>query len=161
MQASTALTAWGNTFANGLLEAAAQALADGTPVLLVAYDVAARGPMATVTHSDGLLAVALVLLPGGAAHAPAAAHTRAPAPVPGFAPRTLRITLRAGTAGASDAASNAGGGIAIAPWARLVAGNAMLPCLPLMAALARPDAAGLRMDVGRGSHIDVQLEAAP
>jgi hypothetical protein len=37
----------------------------------------------------------------------------------------------------------------------------MLPCLPLVAALARADAALLRMDVGRGSHLELQLEAAP
>ncbi|MFM2287752.1 MAG: hypothetical protein RL684_895, partial [Pseudomonadota bacterium] len=153
MQASTALTAWRNTFANGLLEAAVQAHADDTPVLLVAYDVTARGPMATVTHSDGLLAVALVLLPDGAA--------RVLTPAAGFAPRHLRIALRAGTVGPSAAASNAGGAATVEPWAQLATGNAMLPCLPLMAALARADGASLRMDVGRGSHIDVQLQAAP
>ena len=67
MQPSTAITGWGNTFGCGLLEAATQAVADGTPVLYAAYDVAARGPLATVTHSTGLLAVAFVLLPAGVA----------------------------------------------------------------------------------------------
>jgi hypothetical protein len=60
---STALTAFDASFGAGLLEAASQCLADATPVLLVAFDVEATGPLATVTRSDGLLACALVLAP--------------------------------------------------------------------------------------------------
>jgi len=152
VQASTALTAWGDTFASGLLEAAVQAVADATPVLLVAYDVAARGPMATVTHSENLLAVALVLLPDG----PGAGASGTLPPGTTGAPRGLRIALQGGRVGARAADADAAG-----PWAGLLAGNAMLPCLPLMAALARSPAASLRMAAGRGSHLELQLEAAP
>jgi hypothetical protein len=150
VQASTALTAWGHTFANGLLEAAVQAVADATPVLLVAYDVAARGPMATVTCSENLLAVALVLLPGGGGAGPSGNMPTGA----GAAPRGLRIALQAGRVEAPAADADAG------PWQRLLAGNAMLPCLPLMAALAHGDAALLRLAAGRGSHLELQLEAA-
>jgi len=151
VQASTALTAWGDTFACGLLEAASQAVADGTPVLLVAYDVAAKGPLATVTHSEGMLAAALVLLPGG----PGTGSLPAAAPI---RPRGLRLALRAGRAGNVHGAGH-GARAAAGAWAGLVAGNAMLPCLPLMAALAHGEAALLGMNVGRGCHLELRLEA--
>ena len=68
-QPSTALTAWGDSFAAGLLEAMVQCQADNTPVLLVIYDVAAKGPLATVTPSAGMLGGALVIRPGHVAGA--------------------------------------------------------------------------------------------
>jgi hypothetical protein len=61
--ASTALTAFENSFAAGLLEAASQCAADDRAVLLVGYDVEARGALKCVTRSRGLLAAALVLSP--------------------------------------------------------------------------------------------------
>jgi len=67
-EASTALTAYEHSFANGLLAAATQCLADGRAVLLVGYDVTAVGALATVTRSDGLLAMALVISPERGAH---------------------------------------------------------------------------------------------
>jgi hypothetical protein len=60
-----ALGAGAYTFAAGLFAAALQVCADDTDVLLVAYDIDARGPLAQVTHSQGMLGVALVL---GASH---------------------------------------------------------------------------------------------
>jgi hypothetical protein len=60
-RAATAISAHGATFAQGLLEAALQLAAGEESVLLVAYDTAATGPLATVTRSDGLLGAALVL----------------------------------------------------------------------------------------------------
>ena len=60
---ATALLAGRHTFAAGLLAAMTQALAEETPVLLVAYDVEARGPLAEMIESEGLLALALVLDP--------------------------------------------------------------------------------------------------
>ncbi|MDQ2736911.1 MAG: beta-ketoacyl synthase chain length factor [Pseudomonadota bacterium] len=61
MAASTALTAFEQSFAAGLLEAATQCVADATPVVLVAFDVQATGALASVTKSEGLLAAAFVL----------------------------------------------------------------------------------------------------
>jgi hypothetical protein len=51
------------TFGEGLLEAASQALTDGGPVLYVAFDIEARGPVGTMQPSRGVLAGALVLSP--------------------------------------------------------------------------------------------------
>ena len=56
-----ALGAGQYTFAAGLFAAALQACADQTDVLLVAYDIEARGPLARIAHSQGILGVALVL----------------------------------------------------------------------------------------------------
>ena len=61
--ASTALAAFDQTFATGLLEACVQCTADAQAVLLVAYDTEARGPLRSVNRSRGLLAVALLLAP--------------------------------------------------------------------------------------------------
>jgi hypothetical protein len=62
-----ALGAGAYTFAAGLFAAALQVCADETQVLLVAYDIDARGPLAQVNHSSGMLGVALVL---GGSHEP-------------------------------------------------------------------------------------------
>jgi hypothetical protein len=56
-----ALGAGQYTFAAGLFAAALQACADQTDVLLVAYDIEARGPLARIAHSQGILGVAVVL----------------------------------------------------------------------------------------------------
>ena len=56
-----ALGAGQYTFAAGLFAAALQACADQTDVLLVAYDIEARGPLSRIAHSHGILGVALVL----------------------------------------------------------------------------------------------------
>lgn len=58
---STAISASGGTLAAGLLEAALQALADERPVLLVACEAAAGGPLADVLHARETLGLALVL----------------------------------------------------------------------------------------------------
>lgn len=61
--ASNALSAADGTLAAGLLEAAALAHADATPVLLVVYDAAANGPLADLLGADASFAFALVLDP--------------------------------------------------------------------------------------------------
>ena len=62
-EASTALAADAHGFAAGWLEAATQCLADARPVLLVACDTEAVGPLRSVNPSRGLLAVAMLLAP--------------------------------------------------------------------------------------------------
>lgn len=61
--ASSALAAFERTFAAGFVEAASLAAADHRAVMLAAYDVDARGALASVTASRGLLAYALVFSP--------------------------------------------------------------------------------------------------
>lgn len=60
---STALSCHAASFAAGLLEAACQCEADARPVLLAGFDTDARGALASVNRSRGLLGVALVLSP--------------------------------------------------------------------------------------------------
>jgi len=59
----TALSAGDHSFGAGLLEACVQALAGGENILLVAYDIDARGPLAPVARSKHLLAAAVIVSP--------------------------------------------------------------------------------------------------
>ena len=61
------VSAFGHSFATGLLEAFAQIASDGAPVLYVAYDIEACGPLATMGPSRSLLGVGLVLAPESSA----------------------------------------------------------------------------------------------
>jgi len=94
--ASSALSAFEHSFAAGLLEAATQCLADGGPILLVAFDVQSTGALATVTKSEGLLAAAFVLAPARGQRTQAAfdltlvSGATAPVPLRSEAARTLR-----------------------------------------------------------------------
>jgi hypothetical protein len=129
----TALSAWEHTFAAGLLESLVQAACAATPVLYVAYDVQARGPLASMAPSDGVVGAALVLGPdtsrsGMTLHWRIADHPRAPA--------------------AQSAARHGA----------LVAGNAMAACLPLFAALAGEARSTLRYAVGPHALLELQLE---
>ncbi|MBS0557589.1 MAG: beta-ketoacyl synthase chain length factor [Proteobacteria bacterium] len=73
MRASTAVSAGVATFGAGLLEAATHVGAEAEPVLFVAYDVAAVGPLRDVIPSRSGLAVAFVL---GPASSRAVVHLR-------------------------------------------------------------------------------------
>jgi hypothetical protein len=59
----TSLSGYYCTFSEGLLEAASQALSESTPVLFVAFDIEARGPVGTMQPSRGVFAGALVVSP--------------------------------------------------------------------------------------------------
>ncbi|MDH5540971.1 MAG: beta-ketoacyl synthase chain length factor [Rhizobacter sp.] len=111
MQASTALAAFEQSFAAGLLEAASQCVADARPVLLVGYDIESRGPLASVARSRGLLGAAIVLAPQRGARSQAA----------------LGCSLRSGPSSLPQLRSVA---------ARSLVDNAMGDCLPLFEALA-------------------------
>ncbi|WP_425257906.1 beta-ketoacyl synthase chain length factor [Rubrivivax sp. RP6-9] len=65
---SSAVSGFEASFAIGFVEAASQLAADGVPVLLAGFDTDARGPLASVNRSRGLLGVALVLAPAVSAH---------------------------------------------------------------------------------------------
>ena len=110
-ETSTALTAFDASFGAGLLEAASQCLADTTPVLLVAFDVAATGPLASVAHSEGLLACALVVAPSRGDRSIVA----------------LDWSLSSGASTTPALRSTA---------ARALAGNAMAGALPLLETIA-------------------------
>jgi beta-ketoacyl synthase-like protein len=59
----TSLSAGEQSFGAGLLETCVQALTGRENVLLVAYDIDARGPLAPVANSRGLLSIALIVSP--------------------------------------------------------------------------------------------------
>lgn len=126
MHASTAVSAYDASFAQGLVEALAQ-LAEGTEaVLLAAYDAASAGPLAAVSVSRGLLGGALVL-----SHAASG-------------PR-LRATLVDGAPPPPDGALS-----------RHAADNAMAPMLPLFEALASGrDTALLNAGPGRVLRLEI------
>jgi hypothetical protein len=106
----TALTAYGDTFGEGLLEALSQAACDDRAVLLVAYDIEARGPLATIVPSRGIVGGGVVVSP----HAGANTLAR----IRGRTARGMHRTV------ARD--SNAA----------LVGSNSMAGCLPFFEALA-------------------------
>jgi len=110
MQPYTAITAWGDTFGEGLLEALVQAEAGGHPVLYVAYDIEAKGPLTSMQPSRGLLGTGLVI-------APLANESTV---------ATIRWRTVAGTDRTSASARNA----------ELVAGNAMAASLVVFETLA-------------------------
>ncbi len=127
MCATTAISAFDASFAQGLLDAMAQLATGAEAVLLVGFDGTSAGPLARVSPSAGLLGGALVLsrdLRDGT--------TR------------LRATLEDGEA---DTAAH------LAPFG---ADNAMAPMLPLfeMLALGRP---GVRLKAGPGRVLNVEM----
>lgn len=126
----TAVSAFENTFAQGLLEALTQVCSDDVGVLYVAYDIEARGPLATILHSEGMLATALVLAPVRSARTLA----------------TLDWRLRDSDSPCDPQAQPA--------HARLVSGNAMAACLPLFETLA---GAGDRLSFALGPQLAIEL----
>ena len=106
---STALSAHGASFDGELLEAACQCEADQRPVLLAGFDTDARGALASVNRSRGLLGVALVLAPQRSARSQ----------------WSIGWAVRPGAAAAPAPTTLAA-----------LAGNAMADALPLFEALA-------------------------
>ncbi|MBO9514493.1 MAG: beta-ketoacyl synthase chain length factor [Variovorax sp.] len=135
MAASNSLTAYESTFASGLLEAAAQCVADQRAVLLVGYDMPAVGALASVTTSRSLLAAALVVSPERTERTVAA----------------LDWSLASGPAAAPALRTEA---------ARSLSANAMADALPLFEALARGDTAALRLPLSGKLSLQVQLQPA-
>lgn len=64
--ASTSISAYDASFAAGLFEAAVQAASSGEPVLLVAYDIEAKGAFAELVPITAAFGIALVLAPARA-----------------------------------------------------------------------------------------------
>lgn len=145
----TALSAFESTFAAGLLEAVTQVVCDGKPVLYVAFDIDAKGPLSSVAPSRGLLGAALVLAPLVPIPNEASDGTRGP----GVA---LRIETASNAAGMEDAPT-----VAMTPArsaaATLVSGNALAPCLPFFEALALDRPADVLLQLGRNAGLHVHI----
>jgi hypothetical protein len=114
----TALSAGDHSFGAGLLEACVQAASGAENILLVAYDIDARGPLAPVARSKHRLAAALIVGPVRGAKA--------------LAQFELELVSGAALHPTRARAENAA----------LVAGNSTESCLPLMEALAELGAKG-------------------
>lgn len=130
----TAISAYQHTFGAGLLESVTQIACENRPVLYVAFDIEARGALATMAPSRGVLGVALILAPQGAARS-----------------ECRRLALRVESVDAvrpTQARSAA---------AALVADNALAPCLSLFEALARDESTTVQLAVGERAALHVQV----
>jgi hypothetical protein len=132
----TAISAFHHTFGAGLLEAAIQVTCERQPVLYVAFDIEAKGALATVAASRGLFGVALVLGPLAGSHAASSL-------------RRMRLQMTHVDAVTLTPAQS--------PAAALVADNALAPCLPLFESLARSDAARVALSLGDHSLLTIEL----
>jgi hypothetical protein len=130
--AATAISASEGSFAAGLLEAAIEVHADNESVLLSAYDIAARGPLAEVAPSTLPFAVAFVLSP-----------TRGP--------RSLaRLSLQ--TVQRSSASNDAS--TSLAP----LMGNPMAAqSMPLLVTLGRRETAHVAIASGAGTALRIEV----
>ena len=135
---SSALAAAERSFAVGLLEALSACSTDGDPVLLVGFDTAAQGPLASVNTSRGLLGVGLVLA--------CAAGSRS----------RWRIRWRTGFDGvaAERIATHSAA-------AAQLAGNAQADALPLFEALAGGHATALKLPIADRMHLQLLLDPLP
>ena len=131
---ATAISAGPASFAAGIVEAATEVAADGDAVLLAAYDIVARGPLAEVAPSGVPFAAAFVLSPTRTAGS--------------FA--QLSIYPLQGAA-APNALTSALAAFATNPTA--------VQALPLLVALARRAAA--KVTLASGANASIAIEVAP
>lgn len=133
-EASTALSAWCDSFGTGLLEAALQAIDHDGPVLLAVYDSVAVGPLRDAIPHDAGFAVALVIAPLSTA------------------PRIAQLALRRANGASPSADSPA--------WVdTLIRRNASASALPLLRALAAGRESALKLRAGPG--LDLAIEVTP
>jgi hypothetical protein len=130
---STSISSWHSTFGVALFEAAVQANAEHSPVLLAAYDAESPGPLAAVSPSSCVFGVALVIAPAGEGRA------------------SLRLSFNGPAAVASPATELAQG------FSTIAAANPMaLQSLPLLAAIA---AGGpMTVDLSAGTRATLRAE---
>jgi hypothetical protein len=133
-QSSTALSCYDWSFGSGLLEAAAYVCTEEKTVLLVAYDLPPPIPLYAARPLHGGFAAALVL-----------ARTAAPCSL-----AQLDLTL-------SNDRSGEATGMADPRLEALRSGNPAARSLPLLAAIARRRAAGVRLEYLEDQHLLVQV----
>jgi len=128
----TAISAYEYTFAAGLLEAAVQALCERRPILYVAFDIEAKGALATVAPSKGILGVAMVIGPE---------RTECS--------RSFSLQLVADDEPPPTPARSAA--------FEHVSGNALATCFPFVEALATDEPTGISLALGKHSTVCVSL----
>jgi len=129
---ATAISAWHGSFAAGLLEAAIEVHAERNPVLLVAYDIAARGPLVEVAPSTLPFALAFVL----SAESSASSHA------------SLRIRHDARAANATGVP---------ATFATLLGNPMAAQALPLLLAIAQGRTTEVIMESGKDTALLVEV----
>ena len=127
----TAISASGYSFGAGLLEALVQSESSGESILYVAYDIQARGALATVVKSEGQFGCAMVLNALPSARAKYAIEWE---------------TIGSGHGDSAAANQNT----------PFVAGNAMAAALPVLQALANEQG---RCTVSLGATLALQLNS--
>lgn len=132
MASTSAISAGLATFGAGLLESALLAASENMPVLFVAYDIAASGPLADIILTRGPFGAAFVLAPQ---------RERAGA--------ALRLELADGPAAA----------LAPDPWLLhpSLRDNPAAQGLPLLAALARGQAQAVGLPAGPRKHLHLEI----
>ncbi|HEY6893374.1 MAG TPA: beta-ketoacyl synthase chain length factor [Rhodanobacteraceae bacterium] len=131
---ATAISAGPSSFAAGIVEAATEVIADGDAVLLAAYDIVARGPLAEVAPSGVPFAAAFVLSPSRSAASLAALSIY---PLQGDAkPPALPDTVAA-----------------------FAANPTAVQALPLLVALAQRSSA--KVVLASGANASIAIEVAP
>ncbi|MBS1135746.1 MAG: hypothetical protein H6R02_2887, partial [Burkholderiaceae bacterium] len=120
------------TFGEGLLEALVQAQAGERPTLLVAYDIEARGPLAAMQPSRGIVGAGLVVSPRPSS--------------------TTQACIRYRTVGGSERTPP------LARNAELVAGNAMAACLPFFEAVAMGENRMVRLGLSPALLLEVDFD---
>jgi hypothetical protein len=130
----TAISAAAYTFGTGLLETAVQALAERTPALYVAFDIEAKGALATVAPSRGVLGAAFVI-----------------AAEPSSRSRALDLEVALGEAHAPSEARSAA--------FDLVRDNALAPCFPFIEALAASESQTITLGLSEHSTLRAVLAA--
>lgn len=128
----TAISAYEHTFGAGLLEAVSQVVCENKPVLYVAFDIEARGPLATMAPSRGVLGVALIIAPQGREG-------------------RCRLALQVESADAVYPTPPRSAAAA------LVADNALAPCLPLLEALAGNESTAVQLALGERTALHVHV----
>ena len=129
----TAISAHEYTFGTGLVEAATQVVCEQRPVLYVAFDIEAKGALASVAPSRGLLGAAVVLGPVNQSQPQ----------------RTLILTTESAVERHPTPARSAA--------APLVAQNALAPCLPFFEVLAMSNPRTLCLALSRQTALNVQV----
>lgn len=132
----TALSVYENTFAAGLLEAAMQSVCEESPVLYVAYDIEAVGPLAAMSNCSGMFGIGLVISPAAASGGARSMQLR------------VRTTPTAELIEATRPRTSA---------ADLVAGNSLAAAFPFVELLAEEVPGAITLALGERCGLDVEL----
>jgi hypothetical protein len=137
----TSLSVYESTFTAGLLEAAMQSACESSPVLFVAFDIEAVGPLAAMSRCSGLLGIGMVI-----ATTPRDSNARA-----------LRLHVRDEKSGIGSRESGIEATPARSAAAALVAGNALAPCFPFVELLAYETAGHVRLALSKHCALDIEV----